>query len=155
MANFTGKYFKVRKVEDKGTVKIVDLGDGRKNQQGEKEYCTWFKSLFCGDAAKKPIAEGDTIEVTSGQIFQEKYNEKWSAKVKVFHFDVMESGGGSSQGFGNNTTSGYQGQNGAGTNGSVTGYQSGFTPPKQGFGSFDPNAGKPSVNDFDDSEIPF
>lgn len=90
--NVSGKYLKVWKVEDKGTVKIVDLGDSRKDRQGAYENCTWFGCLFCGSAAQKPIQEGDKINVTSGQIFQEKYEGKYYTKVKVFHFETENQG---------------------------------------------------------------
>ena len=91
MAEFKGKYLKVWEIEDKGNVKIINLGDSRKDRNGAWENCTWFSCMFVGDASRKEINVNDKIEVTSGTIFMEKYNEKWSPKVTVFHFNVMES----------------------------------------------------------------
>ncbi len=95
--NCSGKYLKVWEVEDKGNVKLVNLGDSRKNKQGEFENCTWFRCLFVGDASRKQIAVDDKIEILSGQVFMEKYNEKWSPKVTVFDFNVMQQGSANSQ----------------------------------------------------------
>ncbi len=95
--NCTGKYLKVWEVEDKGNVKLVNLGDSRKGKTGEYENCTWFRCLFVGDASRKQIAVDDKIEILSGQVFMEKYNEKWSPKVTVFDFNVMQQGNASPQ----------------------------------------------------------
>jgi len=130
--NVTGKYLKVWKVEERNGYIHLDLGDTRKDKNGEYENCTWFGCTLLGDAAKKNIKEGDKVEVKSGQIFQEKYNEKWYTKIKIFHIDVMESD--QSNSFG------------------------GTPDPKKstsGFGGFTPADKKPDPNSFEGSQIPF
>ena len=85
-----GKYLKVWKVKESNGYIKLDLGDSRKNKDGEYDNCTWFDCLLLGEASKKDIKEGDTVEITSGQIFQRKYNEKWYIDVKIWHLTVSE-----------------------------------------------------------------
>ena len=88
--NITGKFMKVWEVKESNGYTKLDLGDGRKNKDDETEYCTWFDCLLLGDAGKKSISKGDVIEITSGQIFQRKYNDKWYIDVKIWHLTVGE-----------------------------------------------------------------
>ena len=89
--NITGKFLKVWKLKtDK--IKTVDLGDSQKNKDGDYVNCTWFGCCLFGKAASIEVKENDTIEVLSGLIFMEKYNDKWYPKVKIFDFAVTKSG---------------------------------------------------------------
>jgi len=85
-----GKFMKVWEVKESNGYTKLDLGDGRKDKNGETEYCTWFDCLLLGSASEKEIVKGDVIEITSGQIFQRKYNEKWYIDVKIWHLTVSE-----------------------------------------------------------------
>ncbi len=89
--NITGKYLKAWKVEDKGNFKIVDLGEGDKQQDGTYKNFTWYRCLFVSGAAQLQINEKDTIEIKSGKITMEKYNEKWSPKIVVFDAEIIAS----------------------------------------------------------------
>ena len=64
MANFTGKYMKVWKVETQNGYTKLDLGESQKKYNSENEYdnWTWFGCVLFGDAAKKEIKEGDKIQ---------------------------------------------------------------------------------------------
>lgn len=86
--NITGKYLKVWKVKEQNGYTKLDLGDSQKRKDGTYDNCTWFDCTLFSDAAKKTVHEGDTIEITSGLIFQEKYNDKWYIRVKIFHMNV-------------------------------------------------------------------
>lgn len=77
MANFSGKRFKVWKVEKFDKFTKVDLGDSRKNKDGTYDKFTWFGVMLVGDAHKLGVSKDDVIEVTSAQIYQEKYNDRW------------------------------------------------------------------------------
>ena len=89
--NISGKYLRAWKVEHKGNFQIVDLGDSDKNQDGTYKNFTWFRCMFVSKAAQLQINEKDTIEIKSGKITMEKYNEKWSPKVVVFDAEIIAS----------------------------------------------------------------
>lgn len=91
--NISGKYLKAWKVDDKGSYKLVDLGDSEKNKDGTYKNFTWYRCLFVSNAAALHINEKDTIEVLSGKITMEKYNDKWNPKVVVFDVAVIASTG--------------------------------------------------------------
>lgn len=91
MANFTGKYLKVWRIEDKGNFKLIDLGDSEKNKDGTYKNFTWFKCLFVSSAAQLQINEKDTIEIKNGKITMEKYNDKWYPKIVVFDAEIVAS----------------------------------------------------------------
>ena len=91
--NITGKYLKVWKIEEKSNYTFLNLGDSRKDKGGKHENCTWFNCILLGEASKKTFNEGDVVEITSAQIFMEKYNDKWSPKIKIFHIEHMEGSG--------------------------------------------------------------
>ncbi len=134
MANFSGKFLKVWKVkENNGYIKL-DLGDSQKNKDGSYDNWTWFDCLLLGEAGKKTFYEQDTIEITSGMIYQEKYNEKWYTRVKIFHAHVVDKEGNRSD---NEATS---------------------PAPKKEYGKFVPGGGsqfKPAAAPFKDDDIPF
>jgi len=88
--NISGKYLKVWKAEHKGTYTRVDLGDSRKNKEGTYDKFTWFGCMLVGEANKLNVEEGDTLEITSGQIYMEKYNDKWSPRITVFDGNVTK-----------------------------------------------------------------
>lgn len=89
MANFSGKRFKVWKSEQHDKFTKVDLGDSRKNKDGTYDNFTWFGVMLVGDAHKLGVEKDDVIEVTSAQIYQEKYNDKWGTKVTVFGANIV------------------------------------------------------------------
>jgi len=89
--NITGKYLKAWRVEDKGSFKIIDLGDSDKNQDGTYKNFTWFRCLFVSKAAQLQINEKDTVEIINGKITMEKYQDKWNPKVVVFDAAVVAS----------------------------------------------------------------
>jgi hypothetical protein len=89
--NISGKYLKAWKIEDKGNIKLVDLGDSTKSPDGTYNNFTWYRCLFVSSAAQLQINEKDTIEVKSGIITMEKYNDKWSPKIVVFEAEVVAS----------------------------------------------------------------
>ena len=89
--NITGKYLKAWRVEDKGSFKIIDLGDSDKNQDGTYKNFTWFRCLFVSKAAQLQINEKDTVEIINGKITMEKYQDKWSPKVVVFDAEIVAS----------------------------------------------------------------
>lgn len=93
MGNFTGKYLKVWKVEEKSGYKFVDIGDGEKQKDGTRKFFTWFGCILLGEAANKNFNEGDLVEITSAMITMEKYNDKWSPKLKIFHLHHIDSDG--------------------------------------------------------------
>lgn len=93
--NISGKFLKVWEVEDKGSLKLVNLGDSRKNRDGSYDKWTWFKCAFVGKAKDLPIKKGDTIEIVSGIIYQEKYNDKWQTRVTIFDANVTAATGSS------------------------------------------------------------
>ena len=87
--NITGKYLKAWKIEKKERFQLVDLGDSEKQQDGTYKNFTWYRCLFVSSAAQLQINEKDTIEVKSGIITMEKYNDKWSPKIVVFEAEVI------------------------------------------------------------------
>ena len=105
--NITGKYLKAWKIEDKGTFKLVDLGDSTKNKDGTYDNFTWYRCLFVSGASQLQINEKDTIEIKSGIITMEKYNDKWSPKVVVFEAEIIASTGGHSNDYSPKTDPGY------------------------------------------------
>ncbi len=89
--NITGKYLKAWKIENKGSFKLVDLGDSDKNQDGSYNNFTWFRCLFVSKAAQLQINEKDTIEIKNGKMTMEKYQDKWYPKVVVFDAEIVAS----------------------------------------------------------------
>jgi hypothetical protein len=89
--NITGRFMKAWKVEKSANYTKVDLGDSRKNKEGTYDKFTWFGVMFVGDAHKLNIAEGDTVEIVSGQIYQEKYQDKWYTRITVFDAVVTKN----------------------------------------------------------------
>ena len=68
MANFSGKYFKVWEVEDKGSMRKVNLGDSAKDKDGNYENWTWFGCLLVGKAKDVALKKDDVVEIKSGMI---------------------------------------------------------------------------------------
>lgn len=89
--NITSKFMKVWEVKESNGYTKLDLGDSRKDKDGEYEHCTWFNCLLLGEAAKKEINKGDTLDITSGQIFMRKYNDNWYTEIKIWHLTVTKS----------------------------------------------------------------
>ena len=91
--NINGRNLKVWKVkESPGGYTRIDLGDGKKNKDGEWSNFSWFDCMLLGDAKSVKVSEGDKVEVKNGIIYQEKYQDKWYTKVIIFDLEVMESG---------------------------------------------------------------
>lgn len=92
MANFSGKYFKVWKVEPQEKYVKMDISEGKKDRDGNWSNWSWFGTRFvgqCKDLALE-VNVGDTIEVTNGLI--EQYKKKdggWGTQVVVFEFDIV------------------------------------------------------------------
>ena len=87
--NITGKYLKVWKVKENNGFKKLDLGDSKKNKDGEYTKWTWFDCLLVGNAKGLEVREQDTIEIKNGLISQEKYNDKWYTRIVIFDAEVM------------------------------------------------------------------
>ena len=90
MAQFSGKYMKVWKVKKQNGYTKLDLGDSKKNKDGKYDSWTWFDCLLVGNAKNANVKEGDKIEVLSGQISQEKYQDKWYTRIVIFDLMVMD-----------------------------------------------------------------
>lgn len=84
------RYHKVWKKEEKNGFTKLNLGDSRKNKDGEYENWTWFDVLIVGRAKNTPVNEGDTITINSGLISKRKYNEKYYDDIVVFDFEVTK-----------------------------------------------------------------
>jgi len=98
--NINGKYKKVWAVDVKDNYVSVNLGDSKKNKDGEYENWTWFNVAFVGNAKEpaKDLQEGDTIEIINGMVSQNKgQDEKWYTNMVVFEFEVMYKAEGGSQ----------------------------------------------------------
>jgi hypothetical protein len=90
MAQFTGKFLKVWKVEEQNGFRKLNLGDSIKNKEGNYDSFTWFGVALFGKAKDVEINEGDVVEVKSGIIYQEKYQDKWYTRLKVFDIEVTK-----------------------------------------------------------------
>lgn len=90
--NISGKYLKVWKVDEQPNYKKVDLGEGEKKYNGEgyDNWC-WYSCFLAGNARNVAIKEGDKVEVKSGKIKMQKYQDKWSPSVTIFDIEVMQS----------------------------------------------------------------
>lgn len=91
--NISGKYLKVwKKTVGENYVKL-DLGEGEKKYQSEEyENWTFFGCFLVGNAKNVDILEGDKVEIKSGKIKMQKYNDKWSPSITIFEIEVMQSG---------------------------------------------------------------
>jgi hypothetical protein len=88
--NISGKYLKVWKVKQQNGYTKLDLGDSKKNKDGDYDNWTWFDCLLVGNAKNANVNENDTIEITNGIISQEKYKDKWYTKIVIFDLVVMK-----------------------------------------------------------------
>ena len=90
--NITGKYLKVwKKTVNNGYTKL-NLGDSKKKKDGTYDSWTWFDCLLVGNAKDIEVNEDDTVEVKSGIISQEKYQDKWYTRIVIFELEVMHQG---------------------------------------------------------------
>jgi len=88
--NITGKYMKAWEVEEKDGRKKINLGDGKKNQDGTWSNWTWFGCLLVGKAKDIQITKGDTVEVKSGIITMNKGKDnKYYTNITIFEIEVM------------------------------------------------------------------
>ena len=92
--NISGKYLKVWKVDSQANYTKLDLGEGEKKYNSDEyENWTWFGCFLAGNAKNVVINEGDKVEVKSGKIKMQKYQDKWSPSITIFEIEVMQSGG--------------------------------------------------------------
>ena len=90
--NITGKYLKVwKKQEQNGFIKL-DLGDSTKQKDGTYHNFTWFGCALMGKAKDVQINEGDVVEIKSGIVEQNKFNDKWYTNIKIFELEVTGKG---------------------------------------------------------------
>ena len=90
--NITGKYLKVWEVKEENGFKKVNLGDSRKNKDGEYDNWTWFDCTLVSSAKEVEIQKGDTIEIKNGLIAKRKYKDKYYDDVVLFDIEVMKKG---------------------------------------------------------------
>lgn len=88
--NITGKYLKAWKIEDGEHRRKIDLGDSRKDKDGNYVNWTWFGCRIVGNAKSVQINEGDTVEVKSGIIEMNKSGDKWYTNITIFEIEVMQ-----------------------------------------------------------------
>jgi len=85
------RYHKVWEVKEENGFIKVNLGDSRKNKDGEYENCTWFDCLLLGKAKEFGIKKDDVVTIVSGQVFKRKYNDKWYDDIKIFEVAYSNS----------------------------------------------------------------
>lgn len=90
------KYHKVWELEEKGNLIKVKLGDSKKEKDGNYKNCTW-NAILVHHARDMGIEQGDTINIISGQVFQEKVGDKWYTNVTVFEAEIERKGEGKSK----------------------------------------------------------
>ncbi len=91
------RFHKVWKIKEENGFKKVDLGDSKKNKDGNYDNWTWFDVTLVGGAKNTPISEGDTITINSGLFTQRKYNNKYYNDIVVFDFEVTRQSDQASQ----------------------------------------------------------
>ena len=84
------KFHRVWKVEEKGNMKLVDLGDSKKEKDGSYTNWNWFKTMFVGKAKDLDIEEGDTITIISGLVQKRKYEGKYYDNVVIFEAEITK-----------------------------------------------------------------
>ena len=90
--NCSGKYLKVWKKQEQNGFTKLDLGDSRKMKDGTYKNWTWFGCTPVGKAKEVEVNEGDTIEIISGQVSQDKSGDKWYTNITIFDFEVTKKG---------------------------------------------------------------
>ncbi len=88
--NISGKYLKVWEVKDENGWIKVNLGDSRKLKDGSYQNFTWWDCSLVGNAKNVLLEKGDTVEVKSGIIYQEKYNDKYYNRITIFEIEVTK-----------------------------------------------------------------
>ena len=96
--NITGTYLKVWEVKNENNWKKVNLGDSRKQKDGTYQNFTWWDCSLVGNAKNVDIIKGDTVEIKSGIIYQEKYNDKYYNRITIFEIEVIAGSQNSSGG---------------------------------------------------------
>ncbi len=82
------RFHKVWKVEEKNGFKKIQLGDSKKEKDGNYSNWSWFDVTLVGNAKNQEINEGDTITILSGRCDKRKYNDKFYDDVVIFEFEV-------------------------------------------------------------------
>ena len=90
IAEFNIKYSKVWKIEEVNGLIKVNLGDSKKNKEGNYDNCTWFGCLIVGNAKSVELKEGDIVNA-HGQIFQNKVGDKYYTNVVIFEICLSEN----------------------------------------------------------------
>ena len=81
------RYHKVWEIEDKGNYSKVKLGDSKKDKEGNYTNCTW-NAILVGKAHQAGVFQNDTINILSGQIFQDKGRDgKYYTNVTIFDIE--------------------------------------------------------------------
>ena len=82
------RYHKVWEIEDKGNYSKVKLGDSKKDKEGNYTNCTW-NAILVGKAHQIGVSQNDTINILSGQIFQDKVGDKYYTNVTIFEIEFV------------------------------------------------------------------
>jgi len=92
--NISGKYITVWKIDKQANYTKIDIGEGEKKYQSD-EYENWsfFGCFLAGNAKNVILNERDKIEIKSGKLKMQKYNDKWSPAITIFELEVMSSNG--------------------------------------------------------------
>lgn len=81
------RFHKVWEIEDKGNFSKVKLGDSKKDKDGNYTNCTW-NAILVGKAQQENVSQNDTINIVSGQIFQDKGEDgKYYTNVTIFDLE--------------------------------------------------------------------
>ena len=65
----------------------VKLGDSKKDKDGNYTNCTW-NAILVGKAQQENVSQNDTINILSGQIFQDKGKDgKYYTNVTIFDLE--------------------------------------------------------------------
>lgn len=81
------RFHKVWDIEDKGNFSKVRLGDSKKDKEGNYTNCTW-NAILVGKAHNMGVSQNDTINILSGQIFQDKGKDgKYYTNITIFEVE--------------------------------------------------------------------
>lgn len=85
------KNHKVWEVEEKDGRKKVNLGDSRKNAQGEWDNFTWYGCSLVSTAKELQLQKGDVLTIVSGQMSQYKNKDgKYMPTLTIFEAEVTK-----------------------------------------------------------------
>jgi len=84
------RYHKVWDVTEKNGFTKLNLGDSKKNKDGEYDNWTWYDVTLVGNAKNVTVNKGDTITIVSGQFNLRKYEGKYYNDIVVFELEVTK-----------------------------------------------------------------